>query len=183
MFRRQNTSKPVSGKLLRIVYESDKFSDVVYNLSNHPFMDKLVTPAQRKNGTDRDLIIQTLMLISTDSENDFTSFRNKAMDIFVQYHSDDTLDKADVLKDAMDSFNNAFEKVKIPITSIPMVLYSGYAVKKGKKSFAKLVDIVNEFLNGYDTNEDYKKYVISGTSGQENVKGRFGWWKDKIKSA
>lgn len=182
MFRRQNTSKPVSGKLLRIVYESDKFSDVVYNLANHPFMDKLVTPAQRKNGTDRDLIIQTLMLISTDNNNDFTSFRNKDMDLFVQYHSEETLDKADTLKDAMDAFNAAFETVKIPITSIPMVLYSGYAVKKGKKSFTKLVDIVNEFLNGYDTNEDYKKYVISGTSGQENVKGRFQWWKDKVKS-
>lgn len=41
---------------------------------------------------------------------------------------------------------------------------------------------MNEFLNGYDTNEDYKQYVISGTSGQENVRGRFQWWKDKVKT-
>ena len=34
MFRRQNTSKPLSGKLLRIVNESDAFSDAVYSLAN-----------------------------------------------------------------------------------------------------------------------------------------------------
>ena len=42
--RRQNSQKPLNGKLLRIVHESDAFSDAVYSLANHPFMDKLVTP-------------------------------------------------------------------------------------------------------------------------------------------
>ena len=64
-----------------------------------------------------------------------------------------------------------------------MVLYSGYVVKKNKKSFSKLVDIVNEFLVSYDSNEEYKQFVISGTSGSENVSGRLQWWKDKIKTA
>lgn len=184
MFRRQNSSKVMSGKLLRIVNESDAFSDAVYSLANHPFMGKLVTPTQRKNGTDRDLIIQTIMLIATDDENDFTSFRSKDMDMFVEYHGDDYLDQIATLRSAMDSFNSSFNdnEIKIPITSIPMVLYSGYAVKRGKKSFTKLVDIINEFLNGYDTNEEYKKYVTSGTSGQENVKGRFVFWKEKLKA-
>lgn len=183
MFRRQNTSKPLSGKLLRIVYESDQFSDAVYSLANHPFMDKLVTPTQRKNGTDRDLIIQTLMLICTNNENEFTSFRNKDIDVFVQDYADTSLEKVNALTDAMDSFNEAFDEIKIPITSIPMVLYSGYRVKKDKKSFSKLVELVNEFLNGYDTNEEYKQYVMNGTSGQENVRGRLEWWKNKIKTA
>lgn len=183
MFRRQNTSKPLSGKLLRIVHESDAFSDAVYALANHPFMDKLVTPTQRKNGSDRDLIIQTLMLICTNNENDFTSFRNKDIDVFVQDNADNSLDKIDTLKDAMDAFDAAFETIKIPVTSIPMVLYSGYRMKKDKKSFAKLVDIVNDFLNGYDSNEEYKQYVQSGTSSSENVRGRLEWWRNKIKTA
>ena len=183
MFRRQNTSKPLSGKLLRIVHESDVFSDAVYSLANHPFMDKLVTPTQRKNGTDRDLVIQTLMLICTNNENDFTSFRNKDIDVFVQDNADNSLDKIDTLKDAMDSFDTAFDTIKLPVTSIPMVLYSGYRMKKDKKSFTKLVDIVNDFLNGYDNNEEYKQYVQSGTSSQENVRGRLEWWRNKIKTA
>ncbi len=183
MFRRQNTSKPLSGKLLRIVHESDQFSDAVYSLANHPFMEKLVTPTHRKNGTDRDLIIQTLMLICTNNENEFTSFRNRDIDVFVQDYSDASLEKVNTLTEAMDSFNESFDEIKVPVTSIPMVLYSGYRVKKDKKSFSKLVEIVDEFLNGYDLNEEYKQYVQSGTSAQENVRGRLDWWRERIRTA
>lgn len=182
MFRRQNTSKPLSGKLLRIVHESDAFSDAVYSLANHPFMDKLVTPTQRKNGTDRDLIIQALMLICTNNENDFTSFRNKDIDVFVMDHADNSLDKIDTLKNAMDTFDATFDEIKIPVTSIPMILYSGYYVKKDNKSFEKLINIINEFIAGYDVNEEYKQFVMNGTSAQENVRGRLEWWKNRIKA-
>ncbi len=182
MFRRQNTSKPLSGKLLRIVNESDAFSDAVYSLSNHPFMDKLMTNTQRKNGTDKDLIIQTLMLICTNDKNDFTSFRSKDIDVFVMDYADNSLEKVSVLLDALDSFDESFEEIKIPVTSIPMLLYCGYRVKKDKKSFSKLVEIVDEFLNGYDSNEEYKQYVQSGTSAQENVRGRLDYWKGLMKT-
>lgn len=183
MFRRQNSQKPLNGKLLRIVHESDAFSDAVYSLANHPFMDKLVTPTQRKNGTDRDLIIQTLMLICTNQDRDFTSFRAKDIDIFVQDYADESLSKVDTLKEAMDKFDEAFDEIKIPITSIPMVLYSGYRITKDKKSFSRLIELINEFLVGYDTNEDYKQYVQSGTSSSENVRGRLDYWRYIIKTA
>lgn len=184
MFRRQNAGKPLNGKQLRIVHESDAFSEAVYSLATHPFMDKLMTNAQRKNGTDRDLIIQTLMLIETDQDNDFTSFRTKDIDVFVMDHSDSCISKSELLKDVLDNFDKAFDtKIKVPVTSIPMILYSGYSVKKGKKSFSKLVDLINQFLVGYDTNEEYKQFVQSGTSGSENVKGRLDYWKGLIKSA
>lgn len=97
MFRRQNSSKPLTGKQLRIVHESDEFSEAIYSLASHPFMDKLMTATQRKNGTDRDLIIQTLMLICTDNEHDFTSFRKKDIDAFVIDHGDASLDKVDAM--------------------------------------------------------------------------------------
>ena len=83
----------------------------------------------------------------------------------------------------MDRFDEAFDEIKIPVTSIPMVLYSGYRVTKDKKSFSKLVDIVNEFLNGYETNEEYRQFTLSGTSGKENVRARFDYWRNIIKSA
>lgn len=50
-------------------------------------------------------------------------------------------------------------------------------------SGVKLIDIINKFLNEYDTNEEHKKFVQSVTSGQENVRGRLEWWKNKIKTA
>lgn len=182
MFRRQNAGKPLNGKQLRIVYESDAFSEAVYSLSIHPFMDKLMTNAQRKNGADRDLIIQTLMLIETNQNNDFTSFRTKDIDVFVTEHSEECLSKIDTLKETMDRFDEAFDKIKIPVTSIPMVLYSGYRVMKDKKSFNKLVDIINKFLDDYDTNEEYKKFVQSGTSASENVRGRLDYWRGLVKA-
>ncbi len=184
MFRRQNAGKPLNSKQLRIVHESDEFSDAIYSLATHPFMDKLMTKVQRKNGSDRDLIIQTLMLLETNQENDFTSFRTKDIDSFVKDHSDSiTTEKIEVLQNVMSKLDEAFEEIKIPVTSIPMVLYSGYRIQKDKKSFSKLVDIINEFLNGYENNEEYKQYVQSGTSSQENVRGRFNWWREKIKTA
>ena len=183
MFRRQNAGKPLNGKQLRVVHESDEFSDAVYSLATHSFMDKLVTRTQRKNGTDRDLIIQTLMLIMTNQENDFTSFRTKDIDSFVKDYADNSLVKIEVLKEAMDKLDSSFEEIKIPVTSIPMVLYSGYRIMKDKKSFSKLVKIINEFVNGYDNNEGYRQYVVSGTSSSENVRGRFDWWREQIRTA
>lgn len=181
MFRRQNSGKPLNGKLLRVVNESSVFSDIVYALANHPFMDKLMTKAQRKNGTDRDLIIQTLMLVETNSNEEFISFRTKDIDTFVLEHSDTIgQDKIEILKNAMDKFDEAFEEIKIPVTSIPMVLYSGYRIIQDNKSFQKLVDLVAEFLNGYEQNEKYKQYVKSGTSGANNVRGRLDYWKNRV---
>lgn len=183
MFRRQNAGKPLNAKQLRIVHESNEFSDAVYSLATHPFMEKLMTKAQRKNGTDRDIIIQTLMLVETNQDNDFTSFRTKDVDSFVIDYSEASLEKIDVLKDVMDKFNSSFKEIKIPVTSIPMVLYSGYRILKDKKSFSRLVELINEFLSKYDENEDYKKYVQSGTSSSENVRGRFDYWRNLIKTA
>lgn len=183
MFRRQNSSKPLSGKLLRIVHESDIFSDAVYSLANHPFIEKIVTKAQRKNGTDRDLIIQTLMLIESTDDKEFLSFRTKDIDTFVTDHADSiSQDKFDTLKTALDNFNEAFEEIKMPVTSVPMMLFAGYSVKKGKRSFSKLVTAINDFLMSYDSNEVYKQYVLSGTGNRDNVAGRLQFWKGILKS-
>lgn len=184
MFRRQNAGKPLNGKQLRVIHESDEFSDIVFSLAMHPFMDKLMTKVQRKNGSDRDLIIQTLMLIETNQEHEFVSFRTNDIDTFVLDHSENiSSEKIEILTSALDKFNENFDKIKIPVTSIPMVLYSGYRILKDKKSFSKLIELINDFLNNYEVNEDYKQFVKSGTSSAENVRGRLDWWRNKIRTA
>ena len=82
----------------------------------------------------------------------------------------------------MDKFDESFDEIKIPITSISMILFAGYRIMKDKKSFSKLVDIINEFLLGYESNEQYKQYVQSGTSSSENVRGRFDYWRNLIRN-
>lgn len=186
MFRRQNAGKPLNGKQLRVIYESDAFSEIVYSLATHPFMNKLTekSKTQRKNGTDRDLIIQTLMLIETNQDHEFISFRTNDIDAFVIEHSECiSEEKIEILKTAMNKFNDSFEQIKIPVTSIPMILYSGYRIIKDKKSFSKLIEIITEFLNNYETNEEYKQFVRSGTSSAENVRGRFDYWRNLIRTA
>ncbi len=184
IFRRQNAGKPLNGKLLRVVHESDAFSESVYSLATHPFMDKLMTKAQRKNGTDRDLIIQTLMLIETNQDQEFVSFRTKDIDSFVAMRSNEIEpDKIKLLQNALDQFDDAYEKIKIPATSIPMILYSGYRFLEEDRPFQKLIGFVDEFLSAYDANEEYKQYVQSGTSSAENVRGRLNYWKNMIQTA
>lgn len=177
MFERQNSGKKLSAKLLRVCKESDDFSDMVYSLANHPVMNKLMTPAQRKSGTDRDIIIQTIMLIATNQEHQFTSFRAKDIDNFVMNYADEYLDVKDTLEEAMDKLDTAYDKISIPVTSLPQILYACYKVTKNKKSFSALIDQITEFLNTYNENEEYKLFVQSGTTSAENVDGRFQYWR------
>lgn len=183
MFRRQNAGKALNPRQLRIVYESDEFSEIVYSLANHPFMNKVITPTQRKGGTDRDIIIQTMMLMKTNNEHEFVSFKSKDMDVFVRDYADNISDeKIEILKTAMDKFDEAFEEIKIPITSLAMILFSGYRIVKDKKSFSKLVDTINDFLANYDTNEEYRQFVLNGTGQAVNVRGRLSYWRNLIRT-
>lgn len=184
MFRRQNAGKVLNPRQLRVVYESDEFSEIVYSLANHPFMDKLMTPTQRKNGTDRDIIIQTLMLIETNKDQEFISFKSKDMDVFVKDYADSiSSEKIEILKTAMDKFDEVFDEIKIPITSLGMILFAGYRIIKDKKSFSKLVELVNDFLANYDSNEEYRQYVLNGTGQAVNVRGRLDYWRNLIRTA
>lgn len=185
MFKRQNTSKPLSGRLLRVCNESDEFSEAVYSLATHPFMEKVLSPAQRKNGFDREIIINTFMLISTNHDNDFTSFKNKDVDAFIKDYSDIALDKTNLLKEAMDKLNESFEELKIKQLNIPMILYVAYRCLKDNKPFENLVECIVQFVEEYnDPNKllDYKSFCQSSTTNSENVRGRFNYWREKIRT-
>lgn len=155
-----------------VLLKSPMLSAIRSTLSTHPFMDKLATKAQRKSGADRDFIINTFMLIESNQEQEFLSFRTKDVDVFVSDYADAVgQEKIAVLKDALDAFNEAFSEIKIPATSIPMILYSGYHVKKGNKSFAKLVDFLWKFVVSYCIMYG-KYYYTEGTHISDNKNTR-----------
>lgn len=72
------------------------------------------------------------MLIQTNQNEDYTSFRSKDIDTFVADHSDSIPeDRVNSLRETMDKFNVAFEsELKVPVTSIPMILFAGYRITK-----------------------------------------------------
>ena len=181
IFERQNAGKPLTSKLMRVIYGSEEFNAMVFSLIDHPFMNKVITPAQHRNGTDRDVIIQTIMLMASNQEHEFTSFRRDDADLFVKNYGDQYLDKADLLVSVLDKFDEAFEsKIKIHSTSLPQIFYAGYRVQKDNKDFSALIEKVKEFINTYDDNEEYKETVKGGTSSQENVRKRFDYWRNIV---
>lgn len=180
MFRRQNAGKPLNSRLLRVAYEDDEFTTKVYALLEHPFMEKIVTKTQHKNGSDRAIIIQAVMLSCSNNEQHYTSFKAKDMDKFVIEHGKESLPVLDVLSIVLDKFNDAFDEVKIPTTSIPMILYAGYSVVNNNGSFERLVEVIRNFIDTYDSNEEYKLFLQSATTSSSSVEPRLEYWKDIV---
>ena len=180
MFTRQNNGKPLNNTQKRTAIESEKVSDVIFSLADHEFFEKVLSAAQYKKDVQRDLIRETLMLINTNEENDFTSFRAKDIDSFVVWY-DENINAADIstLTDVLDALNTG-DTIKVKSTSIPMILYGGYKCLKDSKDFRKFSAAVDEFIENYDVNEEYKQLVQSGTTSSAGVKARLQYWNNVV---
>ena len=92
MFARLNASKPLNSTQKLTSIMSDEVIDSVVLLSNNLVFDKLLSPAQLKSSTDISVIIESLMLIESSSENDFVSFKSKTKSIFITWLNDNIND-------------------------------------------------------------------------------------------
>lgn len=183
MFRRQNAGKVLSNGQLRVVIESDELSNIICSLAKHPFIQKILTPAQKKKDLDKDIVREIIMLTEASDEYDFGSFRSKDIDAFIEYYNDNiNEEKINILKSGLDRLNEAFgDDVKIKQTSIPMVCYGIYEVIMDNKNTEKYIDWLHNFIDTYDTNEEYKQYCNgAGTAGSDMVKGRLQYFSDVI---
>ena len=182
MFRRQNGGKPLSNTQKRKSLESDEVSAIIFDVANHPFFAKVLSPTQLKKDVANDVVRQTLMLINTTDDNDFTSFRAKDIDIFVEWYNEH-VDEKDIiiLKSALSFLDEKFEeKLNLKSTSLPM-LYAAYTCVKNEKDFDKFTNIVQTFVDSYGNDIDYVQYCTSGTSSAQSVQGRFNYWKNLCK--
>lgn len=183
MFRRQNNGKSLSNTQKRTSIESDELSEIIFSLASHPFFEKILSATQIKRDISRDIIREVLMLTETNTENDFTSFKSKDIDNFVIWYTNN-IDhvKVDLINQSLDKLDEAFEELKTPVTSIPMIIFSGYCVLKYNKDFEKFVEIINSFVENYENNEEYKQYCQGGTTGQQNVRGRLDYWNSIVET-
>ena len=186
IFRRQNAGKPLNKKNLRTVIENDELSEVIYKLTAMPIMKKICTKTQRKNATDRDIILQTLMLIESNQEKEYLSFRSKDIDNFILYYQESIpMSKIDILIDAMKWMDENYEEISLNISSIPLVLYAAYRVKKEKRSMAKFKEILDQFIADMSTEsklQEYKQTMTVRPTDKEKVKVRFDYWRSLIRS-
>lgn len=183
MFRRLNSGKPLNTSQKLTPDMSDELTNAVSELVSHPFFTKVLTETQLKSSVNLAIVIETLMLSEQSNEYDFGSFRKKDIENFIQYYNNKVnMEKISLIKESLDKLNDIFTENKaIPKTSVSFIIYSGYRVLKDKKSFSKFLEKVKNFLDNYDTNEEYKKYVQQGTTSAENVKARLDYWRKIVK--
>lgn len=184
MFRRLNSGKPLNTSQKMTPNMSDELSNVVSNIVSHPFFKKILTPAQLKSSVDLSVAMEILMLSEMSNEYDFGSFRKDDREKFVQYYNDKVNNKkVELIINALNKLNESFdEDAKFPKTSISMICYSAYRVIKDKKSFGNFVNFVKDFLNNYDSNDEYKVFCGSGTANAEMVKGRLEYWRNAVRN-
>lgn len=183
MFSRLNGGKPLNTVQKLTPVMSDELSDVIFDIISKPFFEKVLTSAQLKSSVDQSIAIEILMLSEISNEYDFGSFSKKDKEKFIEYYNNKiSEEKVNFIKQALDKLDDVFDdNVKIPKTSISFVIYTYYRCFKDKKSTSKLTDIVKEFLDNYDSNDEYKSFIQQGTSSGESVKTRLQYWRNIIR--
>ena len=180
MFRRQNGGKPLSNTQKRKSLESDEVSAIIFDVANHPFFAKVLSPTQLKKDVANDQIRETLMLINSTEEHSFTSFRNKDIDNFVIWYNQNINYKdIEILKETLSSLNEKFDdKVYVKPTTLQMLLYTAYKCVLNHKDFDKFMNIVNEFIDNYGSNVEYAAFCAGGTTSSNSVQGRLKYWNE-----
>ena len=191
IFDRINMGHPLTNGQKRSTLESDETRDIIYSLASHPFFEKVLTKAQYKKNFDRDTVIQILMLCEMSNEYDFGSFKNDDMNRFIVYYNElladsdkreQVLAKVDIIKDALDRLDDEFkDSIKIKNNSLSLCVYGMYRIIKDKKGTQKYLDWMKNFIETYNTNEQYLVFCSSGTANAENVKGRLQYFRDAIR--
>lgn len=183
IFARINSSNGLTNTQRRTVVENEEFREIIHTLSSHPIFNKSLSPSQIKKDLNKDIIRESLMLITTDKEHDYADFTNKSINNFISLYKENIeYDKIDILKQSLDKLDESFEELKINSSSLPMVFYGSYRITKDKKSFSKFVELVNNFIRTYDENDSYKQFCGQGTRNGANVRARFDYWREMIRT-
>ena len=183
MFSRLNSGKPLNTIQKMTPNMSDELSDAILNLVSHPFFAKVLSPAQLKSSVDQAIVLETLMLCEQSKDYDFGSFSKKDKEKFILYYNDNVNEeKIGLIKQGLDKLDEAFdENVKIPKTSLSFICYVLFRTIKDKKNTRKAIDIIKDFLNNYESNDEYKSFIVQGTSSAESVKSRLNYWRNIVR--
>lgn len=184
MFSRLNSGKPLNTVQKMTPNLSDYMSDAIFDIVSHPFFEKALTPAQFKSSVDQAIAMEVLMLCATTEGYEISSFSRKDKEKFIEQHNYDQQDeKVALIKQALDKLDENFDaEVKIPKTSLSFIIFAVCRVIKEKKGMAKAMDAIKDFLDNYDSNEEYKGYITQGTSGSESINNRLQFWRNVVKS-
>ena len=172
LFARYNNGVALSGdQKIRGAATIDILS-LVKDVLNHNFFEKVnFTKGQLKKSEDETVILQTMMILS---DFDFKNFSFKEIERFLQETDLETIKKAkDIIianLNILDGFVGEKQK-NLKKINLPMVLST---VRNDEDWKNKLVD----FLENYESKEDYRQYCQGSTSQKEMVLGRLNYFKN-----
>ena len=183
MFRRLNSGKPLNTSQKLTPDMSGELSNAIFDIVSLPFFEKRLTSAQLKSSVDQSIALETLMLCSTNKDNDFASFRGKDKENLIKFYNDKVeQEKIEIVKTAINKLDESLEEdVKIPKTSISVLCFAAYRICKDKKNFEKFALKVSEFLATYNDNTEYKNNLMNGTNSAESVRFRLDYWRNIIR--
>lgn len=183
MFKRLNSGKALNSVQQMTPLMSDELSNIFLDIISHPFFEKILTQSQLKSSVDMTVALEVLMLSEASNEYDFGSFSKKDKEKFIEYYNANiNEEKVNLIKSGIDELDKICdENTKIPKTSISFICYGYYRVLKDGKDTKKFNEIVKDFLDNYESNEEYKSYIIQGTNSKDSISKRLDFWRDIIR--
>lgn len=183
LFSRLNGGKSLNTTQKFTALYSDELGDVIANLTTLPLFEKRLSPAQIRSSVDQSIALETLMLCEANNY-DFGSFSKKAKMDFIEYYNDKIdASKIETISEAINKLDGVLpDDTKVTKTTLPFMCFASYKVLKNKAGYDKFATKVNEFLVGYDNNDEYKANLSNGTSSAESVQYRLNYWKSLVNS-
>ena len=128
------------------------------------------------------------MMIDSNKDRQLKSFTAGEKRKFAQYYSekfkeepDNQYEKMDKISEGLNRLGNHFEKdTKMPKLLMPLCIYGMYRMIKDNKSFEKYFNWLDDFLAGYENNEEFLQYCNSGTTSAAKVQGRFQYFRSAM---
>ncbi|MCD7996359.1 MAG: DUF262 domain-containing protein [Clostridiales bacterium] len=185
MYEYKNNGTPHSKSQKSTVKISRELLDKLYETLDNDFwkVTANITRGQLKKDEDRDVLLQSLVLLS---KFDFSSFKNDVIyGPFTDWLEGNNVDELfERLNVATNRLNELFpEKVKMMRKlSIPMVIYGMDKTIRNKKSTQKYGEWLEDFFTNYTTNDEYRQYCSGGTASRENVLGRRDYFRAAVNS-
>ena len=183
MFKRLNSGKGLNTTQKMTPLYSEEMGDIIFNLASNPLFEKILTEKQIISSNDQEAVLEVLMYSELSDDYDFGSFSKNAKSNFIERYNDllahdDTKkaieEKLSVIKKSLDRLNSELtEEDSIKPGTISIVIYGLYYTYKIQKSTSKYIEWLKGFIADYGNNEEYKQYLMNGTSSANNVKGRY----------
>ena len=195
-FSRLNAGKPLNQKQLRKTLTTMPFQEAITDILSLDFMTpitkeekteekgrkKLITPSMHRSATDRDIIVQTLMLIESSNKNyELQSFSTHAINNFISWYNDNMNDDVITqLKETIGILGNKIHTISMENTTTPFMLYAAYKTVDNDADMDAFIKKVYDFIASYKSNTAYTDILQSSTTTQESVQERLAYWNKMI---